>query len=30
MNSAKISTHLQIMPLTVEEGLRAMRRQRGG
>jgi dTDP-4-dehydrorhamnose reductase len=30
MNSAKISTQLQIMPLTVEEGLRAMRRQHGG
>lgn len=30
MNSAKISTHLQITPLTVEEGLRAMRRQHGG
>ena len=30
MNSARISGLLQITPLTVEEGLRAMRRQHGG
>jgi dTDP-4-dehydrorhamnose reductase len=30
MNSARISALLQIMPVTVEEGLRAMRRQPGG
>jgi dTDP-4-dehydrorhamnose reductase len=30
LNSAKISTLLQMRPLTVEEGLRVMRRQRGG
>jgi dTDP-4-dehydrorhamnose reductase len=30
MNSAKISALLQIKPLTVEEGLRAMRRDRDG
>jgi dTDP-4-dehydrorhamnose reductase len=30
MNSAKISAQLQIRPLTVEEGLRVMRRERTG
>jgi dTDP-4-dehydrorhamnose reductase len=30
MNSARISRLLRITPLTVEEGLRAMRRQNGG
>lgn len=30
LNSAKISALLRIKPLTVEEGLRAMQRQRGG
>jgi dTDP-4-dehydrorhamnose reductase len=30
MNSARISALLQITPVTVEEGLRAMRQQRSG
>jgi dTDP-4-dehydrorhamnose reductase len=30
LNSSKISSLLQIVPLTVEEGLRVMRQQRGG
>jgi hypothetical protein len=30
MNSARISALLQITPLTVQEGLRAMQRQQGG
>jgi dTDP-4-dehydrorhamnose reductase len=30
LNSAKISALLQITPMTVEEGLRAMKQQRGG
>jgi hypothetical protein len=29
MNSAKIGSRLQIVPLAVEEGLRRMRHQRG-